>query len=218
MNVVVLAGGLSTERNVSISTGSMVCNSLKNRGHKAVLLDVYLGYNASNDHIEHIFDNDNKQLGEISNIDESVPDISKVIALRQDDDNGFIGKNVIRICKKADIVFMALHGENGENGKLQAAFDLEGIKYTGSGYLGSALALNKGLARQLLQVNNVLIPDGIIIKSTDRDIDAKMEKFKLPCVFKTLYFCDNTDAINSLVVVLPTLPVMAITFMGKRLR
>ena len=43
------------------------------------------------------------------------------------------------MCQMADIVFMALHGENGENGKLQAAFDLLGVKYTGSDYLSSSL-------------------------------------------------------------------------------
>ena len=49
------------------------------------------------------------------------------------------------MCRMADIVFMALHGENGENGKIQAAFDLFGIKYTGTGYLSSALAMDKGM-------------------------------------------------------------------------
>lgn len=56
------------------------------------------------------------------------------------------GPNVIRMCQMADIVFMALHGENGENGKIQATFDLFGIKYTGTGYLSSALAMDKGMA------------------------------------------------------------------------
>ena len=56
----------------------------------------------------------------------------------------FFGSNVLTVCKAADVVFMGLHGENGENGKVQAAFDLFGIRYTGSGYLGSAIAMDKG--------------------------------------------------------------------------
>ena len=44
MKIVVLAGGISTERDVSLSSGTMIYRALKERGHKAVLLDVYLGY------------------------------------------------------------------------------------------------------------------------------------------------------------------------------
>ena len=44
MNIVVLAGGLSTERNVSLTTGAMVQNALVKRGHHAILADVFLGY------------------------------------------------------------------------------------------------------------------------------------------------------------------------------
>ena len=44
MNIVVLAGGLSTERDVSFKTGSMVAKALKENGHKVILLDVFMGY------------------------------------------------------------------------------------------------------------------------------------------------------------------------------
>jgi len=44
MKIVVLAGGISTERDVSLSSGTMIYRALKERGHQAVLLDVYLGY------------------------------------------------------------------------------------------------------------------------------------------------------------------------------
>ncbi len=44
MRIVVLAGGISTERDVSLSSGAMIYRALKERGHQAVLLDVYLGY------------------------------------------------------------------------------------------------------------------------------------------------------------------------------
>lgn len=74
------------------------------------------------------------------------------------------GPNVIRMCQMADIVFMALHGENGENGKLQAAFDLLGVKYTGSDYLSSAIAMNKGMAKQLFASVGIPAPRGIAMK------------------------------------------------------
>ena len=46
---------------------------------------------------------------------------------------------MLKLCEAADIVFLGLHGANGEDGKVQATFDLMGIKYTGTGYLSSAL-------------------------------------------------------------------------------
>ena len=61
----------------------------------------------------------------------------------------------------ADIVFMALHGENGENGKVQAAFDLFGVRYTGSDYLSSAIAMNKGMAKKLFVEAGIPTPMGI---------------------------------------------------------
>ncbi|MGN0383475.1 MAG: D-alanine--D-alanine ligase, partial [Eubacterium sp.] len=48
MNIVVLCGGISTEREVSINTGSMICKALRNKGHNAVVLDVYFGNENSN--------------------------------------------------------------------------------------------------------------------------------------------------------------------------
>jgi len=63
--------------------------------------------------------------------------------------------NVLEICKSADIVFNALHGDEGENGKLQAAFDLLNICYTGSGAQGCMLAMNKSLSKQLFRTRNL---------------------------------------------------------------
>jgi D-alanine-D-alanine ligase len=184
MNIVVLAGGLSTERDVSISTGTMVCKSLKNKGHNAVLLDAFFGYDNLNNDMDRIFENAKNNVEDNKKISHLAPEIDKLKASRDEGDKSIIGKNVLKICKAADIVFIALHGENGEDGRLQAMFDLMGIKYTGTGYLGSALALNKGLTKQLLDSNNVLTPSGNIIKKHSKDVDQITENFRLPCVIK----------------------------------
>jgi D-alanine-D-alanine ligase len=84
----------------------------------------------------------------------------------------------------ADIVFMALHGENGENGKLQAAFDLLGIRYTGSDYLSSAIAMNKGIAKQFFLANGIPTPMGISMTRENREDDITKLSVKLPCVVK----------------------------------
>ena len=51
--------------------------------------------------------------------------------------------------KNVDIVFLGLHGANGEDGKVQAAFDLMGIRYTGTGYLSSAMAMDKRITKEV---------------------------------------------------------------------
>ena len=84
----------------------------------------------------------------------------------------------------ADIVFMALHGENGENGKIQAAFDLFGIRYTGSDYLSSAIAMNKGIAKQFFLANNIPTPGGITMTKENREDDIKKLPLTLPCIVK----------------------------------
>ena len=90
---------------------------------------------------------------------------------------------MIALCQAADVVFLALHGENGENGKVQAAFDLLGIRYTGSGYLGSAIAMDKGLSKQLFWQNEVPTPAGFILRKGE-DISLEAHGMTLPCVVK----------------------------------
>ena len=135
MNIVVLAGGLSTERDVSFKTGDMVSKALRENGHNVILLDVFMGYSDKEENLTGIFDRTEEVSVQVKDIPETAPDLAKVKASRKDQSDCFFGPNVINMCRMADIVFMALHGENGENGKIQAAFDLFGIKYTGTGYL-----------------------------------------------------------------------------------
>ena len=142
MKIVVLAGGLSTERDVSIASGALVAKALRERGHKVVLLDVFRGYEEDICDVDALF-RENYDFTKKSAVSEEIPDLEQVKSSRKDKTDRFLGRNVAEICTEADITFLALHGDVGENGKLQATLDLLGIKYTGSGYLGSALADKK---------------------------------------------------------------------------
>ena len=66
-----------------------------------------------------IFDRADEISVKVSDIPTVAPDLAKVKASRKDQSACFFGPNVIKMCQMADIVFMALHGENGENGKIQ---------------------------------------------------------------------------------------------------
>ena len=137
MNIIVLCGGISTEREVSVHTGENVCEALRQKGHNAVLLDVYFGTDNINIFEDCIKKYDIKKAVEDIKANDSL--VEKCIK----EGKAFFGKNVLNLCAKADIVFMAVHGEAGENGKVQATFDLLNIKYTGTGCLGSAENIKK---------------------------------------------------------------------------
>lgn len=166
MNIVVLAGGLSTERNVSLTTGAKVQNALVQNGHHAILADVFMGYKLSGS-IEEEFEKATKG-AQIEKISEVVPDLEAVKKSRGTNPDVFFGENIIELCSYADVVFMALHGENGENGRLQAAFDLMGIKYTGSGYLGCAVSMHKNLTKQIFKAFGVPTPEGRMITKGEK--------------------------------------------------
>ena len=179
MNIVVLAGGISTEREVSLTSGRMIYEALKKKGHQVILLDVFLGYEKDVD--GNIFTSDINWAEGIGQIKESNPDLEAVKKLRPDYEKNYFGPNVISICQMADVVFLALHGENGENGKVQAYFDLMGITYTGTDYLSSALAMDKALAKELFVMNKIRTPEGIHLKKGMED--KKCVPF--PCVVKS---------------------------------
>ena len=149
MKIVVLAGGISTERDVSLISGAGILKALRQRGHQAILLDVFLGYKKRGDDVSNIFEKSDEMDDHVNDIQAVDPDIESVKKLRDGDEKGLFGPNVIEICRQADIVYMGLHGADGENGKVQAAFDILGIRYTGSDYLGSALAMDKGMAKKV---------------------------------------------------------------------
>lgn len=180
MKVIVLAGGLSPERDVSLKSGSLVANSLIKSGYDVMLLDLYLGINNK------VFTPEyrNNKMGSYYSYEflNNEPDLEK---LKKDaykfNKDSLIGEGVIDLCKNADIVFMALHGSIGENGKLQALFDIYGIKYTGTGYEGSVLAMNKNLSKEIMMQNNINTAKWIKL-SLDNNINYN--EIKYPCVVK----------------------------------
>lgn len=186
MRIVVLAGGTSTERDVSLVSGSKIYKALKENGHSVILLDVYLGYSFDNSRmgIDDIFDLDKDWAEGVSAVAEINPDVSKVKALRADGDKRFFGPNVIDLCQSADIVFMALHGENGENGKIQACFDLMGIKYTGTDYVSSAMAMNKSITKDMFKAWEIPSPLGVHMTKEEYLSGVRDKGISFPLIVK----------------------------------
>ena len=179
MKIVVLAGGLSDERNVSLSSGCKVCAALRERGHQAALIDMYLG---SEQAPEALFCAPIP--AELTKIGRQAPDLAAVRASRSGGGDSLFGPGVLEACRMADVVFLALHGACGEDGRVQAAFELMGIPYTGAGHLGSAIAMDKDLTKKLIAPLGVATPRWELVRYTQDDIPALAARLEVPCVVK----------------------------------
>lgn len=182
MKIVVLAGGLSPERNVSLSSGTKITQALRELGHRTALVDMFFGLE---DYpglgAEELYDAPVPKLWQ--KVDKAAPDLEKVKGMRRWEGKGDFGSGVLELCREADIVFLALHGQCGEDGRVQAAFDLLGIPYTGSGYLGSAIAMDKDLTKQLV-AHLVDTPEWRYAEYTEKDVDSLTSRTQVPCVVK----------------------------------
>lgn len=181
MKIVVLAGGLSPERNVSLSSGSMVCQALRDRGHQVALVDLFFGLEDHKGEPEELF---NAPIPDsFKKVSRQAPDLEQVRASRKWKDTSAIGPGVLDLCKKADVVYLGLHGACGEDGRIQAALDLLGVPYTGSGYLSSAIAMDKDLTKRLV-ADKVVTPRWMRVDLTEEQLDGLVEEVSLPAVIK----------------------------------
>ncbi len=194
MKIVVLAGGISHEREVSLSTGSLVANALIEKGHDVVLLDAYMGLDINIEEINSIFHNNSNGLRYKYQVGTEEPNLQE-LKEKSINESSLIGKNVISICQYADVVFNALHGGIGEDGKIQALFDILGIKYTGSGYIGSLLAMDKDLTKRLLINAGIKTAEWVLFNVKEKENYSKVicETIGFPCVVKP---CSNGSSIG----------------------
>ena len=181
MKIAVLCGGLSMERDVSLSSGTLICRALRARGHQAVLADVYMGFENGEDPAE-LFEH----LPPIEDIriSRTEPDLDAVRKSRKWQHPSVIGRGIQELCSCADVAFLALHGACGEDGRIQAMLDLLGVPYTGSGFLGSALAMDKNLTKALLAPTGVRTPAWEVVSYRPEDSEAVVQRAEVPCVVK----------------------------------
>jgi len=175
LNILVLAGGLSEEREVSLASARAVTESLIRQNHHVEVVDSADGRS--------LLDSDGKFL-----LEKDTDSVSK-IALKSADTLALTESLSSVRYKDSDLIFLALHGGHGEDGTIQAVLDLAGMKYTGSGMLASATAMNKAFAKQLVRHENILTPDWLFLKNRElADIDRIADKiakdFTLPVIIK----------------------------------
>jgi len=191
MKIVVIAGGLNHERDVSLSSGALIANALIDVGYRVCLVDLYIGVKTK--HFDELFVD---LASRTERYDYSVPPFEPNLEqLKKELGNGasLIGDNIIELCKSADLVFLALHGDIGENGKFQAVLDSFGIKYTGTGYIGSLLAMDKDLSKLLMVQNGIPTPEWALLKNGF----AYNGQIGFPCVVKP---CSGGSSVGTSIV------------------
>ena len=185
MNIIVLAGGLSPERNVSLTSGSLISSALRRKGHRVLMLDVYEGISEIGTSPESLFSTEDTAEYSVGSRAPTPEELER-IKLRRKNPDELIGPNVIELCKLADVAFLALHGDMGENGQLQATLDVFGVTYTGSGYIGSLLAMDKDIAKKLLSDAGISTPPSVKFdgQCAPEAIAEAVAKIGYPCVVK----------------------------------
>ena len=183
MKIVVLAGGLSTERHVSLVSGTCACRALREKGHRAILVDMFMGLEKYTGRLEDIFDAPDGLCGDVR-IETTAPDLEAVRRSRVDQSPSLLGKDVLTVCTMADVVFLALHGACGEDGRIQATLDLLGVPYTGSGYVASGMAMDKSIAKKMMDVQHIRTAPWRDIRYTEADIPRLVEELEVPCAVK----------------------------------
>ena len=149
MRITVLMGGTSAERDVSLATGLRVADALRTRGHEVVTLDTARGT---------LTPREEKALVSKGNVVKREPPSQQDLA-RMASETLPQMLRALPSLEKADVVFLGLHGGFGEDGTIQALLDLAGIRYTGSGHLASALAMDKDLSKHLFRRAGVQTAD-----------------------------------------------------------
>jgi D-alanine-D-alanine ligase len=163
----VLFGGSSEERDVSIASATPVISALRSRGHEVLAVDTFRGRLTAQ--------------GEQDTLSASVgiappeqQELAEQLELARLENSGAT-LNLAAEVAGVDVVFLALHGGSGENGQIQALLDFAGIKYTGSGALGSGLAMDKDLAKRLMRADGIPTPDWVA-GGTDEDVVDRQAK------------------------------------------
>lgn len=154
MNIAVLLGGLSPERNISFLSGRAAVSALRGRGHTVVAIDPARGANG-------IVTDEELQAATAREVtSEELASFSPIRLMECITSDQF---------NNIDLVFLLLHGQYGEDGYVQSLLDLRGIPYTGSMMLASAAAMDKGLSKMLFQVAGIPTPYWVSVTPEQAD-------------------------------------------------
>lgn len=169
LNIAVIMGGLSSEKEISLESGRHIYNNLDRE--KYHIIPIYLDFESHFWIIEEnlLWMNTTKDIENALN--------QSAVKIAYED------------LKKYDFIFIGMHGKYTEDGCLQGLLEILDIPYSGSGVLASALGMNKYYSLKFFQASHLNVPQTILISSTDYKDNIfwkKIQKSNLrfPCIVK----------------------------------
>ena len=168
MRIAVLFGGTSEEREVSIASAAQIIPALRRLGHDVSAVDTATGR----------LDSAAERRLLAAGVAPEPPSDAQIASVR--------GRAIALSAsafniREVELVFLALHGGAGEDGRIQAMLDLAGLAYTGSNHIASAAAMDKDLSKRLFRSVDVPTPNWLMAPST---ADAVERALGWPVVVK----------------------------------
>lgn len=160
MRISVLFGGETEERDVSVASAAQIIPALRSRGHRVLAVDTVFGA---------VREADEPEILSVG-VGHAPPSPARLAPARR----AGAALRIPQAVRQSDLVFLALHGGSGEDGRLQALLDLAGVPYTGSGPLGSGLAMDKDVSKTLLRAGGLATPDWLIAPVSPGIVEAQL--------------------------------------------
>ena len=178
MKIILITGGPSAEREVSIASSKSILKALRSSGHTVKVIDPIYGSRDIPE--EEIFGD---------TLSKNSPSIQKLEEIHKTSNRNILSCIDSDIFDNADLVFLGVHGKFGEDGRIQMLLELRDLLYTGSGVFASALAMDKDISKIILGSNGIKTPEWISVNRTSftapKDLNEQINKITgYPCVVK----------------------------------
>jgi D-alanine-D-alanine ligase len=169
VKVALLTGGTSAERDVALASGLQVAAALRSLHHTVHMVDLASGYVPPEQEAALL----------PGGVGREPPPLERLRELQRGMLSAGLGE--VPAIRDADVIFIALHGGQGEDGTLQAVLDVIGVPYTGSGHLASALAMDKDLSKRIVRDHGLTVPAWVMGPAT---ADYVKRTIGYPCIVK----------------------------------
>jgi D-alanine-D-alanine ligase len=162
MRITVLTGGTSAERDVALASAVQVIAALRSIGHQVAVVDTARGFVPETDETQMLS----------ASVGAAPPSLTQLEAL----EHGLLLSGLANLAavRDAEVLFLALHGGHGEDGTLQTILDMIGVSYTGSGPIGSAMAMDKDIAKRLFHEAGIPTAAWLMAPATVQEVETQL--------------------------------------------